>query len=134
MIRSLLAIIAGHLSITFLNGLTRLIIALYFRTDIQLSGVSHFPSPFWQYAFIALNVAFGIFGGLITSSIVQKKYGMEILVLICLIITTGFFEYEFLNMAEPIWYLVLSPLAKAMGVWGGYRVKLAQDKKLSAVT
>lgn len=131
MLRSLLAIITGYLSIAFLNSLTRLIVALYFRTDIQLSGVSHLPSPFWQYVLIVLYMAFGLFGGLITCSIVQRKYGIEILVLICLILTAGFFEYEFLNTEEPLWYLVCSPLAKITGVWGGYRIKLSQDQKLS---
>lgn len=131
MIRSLSAIIAGQLSIVFLSGFTRLIVAVYFRSEIQLSGVLHLPSPFWQYALTFLNIAFGMFGGLITCSIAQKRYGTEILALICLIITMGFFEYEFLNTGEPTWYLVLSPLAKVAGVWGGYRIKLAQDQKLS---
>lgn len=132
MIRSLAAIIAGHLSISVLNGFSRLVIALYSRSEIHLSGVGHLPSPYWGYFIVGLGLIFGIFGGLITCSIAKRNYGIEVLALSSLIIITGLFDYQFLNTAEPIWYLSMNPLAKIAGVWIGYGLKRSQDQKLYA--
>jgi hypothetical protein len=131
MIRSLSAVVAGQLSIIFLSGFAYLVVALYFRSEIYLSGVSHLPAPFWQYALVFLQLIFGMFGGLVTCSIARQRYGIEVLALVSIIVILGFFEYQFLSIREPAWYLLFSPLAKIAGVWLAYRIKAAQDLKVS---
>lgn len=132
MIRSLFAIIAGQASIALLSGFTRIMIAIYFRSGMTLSGVSHLPSPGWAYAITALSLFYGVFGGLFTCSIAKGKYQIEILSLLLLIAALGLFNYGFLNKTEPLWYLMLSPFLKALGVYAGYKIKLTQDRTASS--
>lgn len=131
MSRSLLAIAVGYFTVAALNGFSRIIISLYFRTDISLAGIQNLPSQYWVYALTALQFIFGLFGGLMVSSIVKTKAYIEILSLILLMIAIGFIDYSMLNEREPLWYLITSPLLKILGIFAGYQLKLKQDEQLN---
>jgi hypothetical protein len=82
MTRSLLAIIAGYLTITVLNILSRLIISLLLGTNISLTGIQDVPSEFWMYFLTALQFIFGFLAGLMVLLIAKTVAYLEILALV----------------------------------------------------
>ena len=128
MLKSLIAIIVGQLSITMLQAFTRAVIGVYFRTEITMTGVSHLPSSVWMYFITALNLIFGLFGGLITSSIARGKGKMEVLILVILIFIWGLFSFQMTVNTEPTWYKISAPLLTISGILAGYYLKLNMDE------
>ena len=129
MLKSLFAIIAGQLSITLLQTFSRVIVGLYFRTEITITGIAHLPSTTWMYFVTALNIIFGLFGGLITSSVAKKSGRLEVLILALLIFIWGLFSFQMTASVEPTWYRILSPLLIILGLLAGYKLKTNMDAK-----
>lgn len=127
MIRSVLAVAAGYISIVVLNGFLRIIASVYSNTDLSLAGISNLPSEGWQYGVTGLLLVFGIIGGLLTTTLSKTSGKLEILSLLLLVVGVGFIDYQALENSEPMWYLVTSPLLKIGGVYLGYRIKKLQD-------
>jgi len=134
MIRSMLAVAAGYISISFLNGFSHAVTSLYFRHSLSLTGVASLPSPAWGYGFTVLQFIFGLFAGLLTASITKTKGHIEILALILLIIAAGFIDYSVLSNREPLWYLITAPTLKVAGIFIGYILKQKQDASLKATS
>jgi hypothetical protein len=84
------------------------------------------PSPGWGYAFTALQFLFGLFAGLLTSSIVKTEGMIEIWALILLIVAAGYIDYSILSNSEPLWFLIISPVLKAGGIYLGFVIKQKQ--------
>lgn len=124
MIRSTLAIASGFISMAALNGFLRLLIAVYHDGDLQsVSGVASLPSAGWGYFVTGIQYAWGIFAGLLTTSIAQQQAAIEILAIVLLLVGSGFIDYQMLRLREPVWYLTLSPSLKILGILSGYYLK-----------
>lgn len=129
MIRSMLAIAAGYFSIVVLNSFVHLIVSIYFKTDIFLTGIAQLPSVAWVYGFTGLQLVFGLFGGLLTSTLAGSHAYLEILAFILLMIIIAFVDYSVLNEREPLWYLITSPTLKISGIFLGYRLIKLQNQQ-----
>ncbi|TYP95331.1 hypothetical protein LX73_0631 [Fodinibius salinus] len=129
MIRSLLAIVAGYFSITLLNSFAHLIVSVYFKTELVLSGVSQLPSLPWVIGFTILQFVWGLFGGLLASTLAQKNISIAILGFILLIAVIGMLNYSVLNHREPLWHLISSPTLTMGGIFLGYKLQLDQQQK-----
>jgi hypothetical protein len=123
----MLAIAVGYLSIAALNSFVHVIISVYFKTELFLTGISQMPSEVWVYGVTALQFAFGLFGGLLTTTLAGAKAYVEVLGFILLMIVIGFVDYSVLNGREPLWYLITSPILKALGIFIGYRLIKQQN-------
>lgn len=123
----MLAIAVGYLSLTVLNSFVHVIVSIYFSTELFLTGISQMPSDTWMYGVTALQFVFGLFGGLLTTTIADQKSYREILGFILLMIVIGFVDYSVLNDREPLWYLVLSPILKTIGIYTGYQLIKLQN-------
>lgn len=132
MIRSMMAIVAGYLSISFLNDFSHAVTSLYFRHELSLTGIANLPAPAWGYGFAFLQLILGLFAGLLTSTIVKTKGSLEILALILLIVAAGCIDYSVLSNREPLWYLITSPALKVLGIYLGFILKQKQDASLKA--
>lgn len=127
MIRSVLAVAAGYISITVLTSFLHLIAAVYSNSEWSLTGIADLPSEGWQYSVTGLMFIFGIIGGLLTTTLSKTSGHLEILILIFLVLATGFIDYRALANSEPMWYLIASPFLKTSGIFLGYRIKRAID-------
>lgn len=127
MIRSVLAVAAGYISITVLNSFIHLIAAVYTNSELSLTGIAALPSEGWQLGITGLLLLFGLIGGLLTTTLSKTSGQLEILILIFLIMSTGFIDYLALANSEPMWYLIASPLLKTGGIFLGYRIKRVTD-------
>lgn len=134
MIRSMLAIAAGYFSIIALNSFVHLIVSIYFKTDIFLTGVSQLPTGIWAAGFTILQFVFGLFGGLLTTTLAGSKAYIEILGFILLMIAISFIDYSVLNSREPLWYLITSPILRVLGIFVGYRLIKLQNNNLAQAT
>ncbi|MDZ7715022.1 MAG: hypothetical protein U5J95_02300 [Balneolaceae bacterium] len=130
MIKSLIAVIVGQLSITLLQTFSRVVVGAYFRTELTITGISHLPSLTWMYFLTALNFIFGMFGGLITSSLARNKGRLEVLILALLIFIWGLFSFQMTLNTEPVWYRILAPLLTIFGVMTGYLLKKNMDTNI----
>lgn len=130
----MLAIAAGYFSIAALNSFVHLIVSIYFKTDIFLTGVSQLPTNIWVAGITALQFAFGLFGGLLTTTLAGKKAHIEILGFILLMVTISFIDYSVLNSQEPLWYLITSPVLRILGIFTGYRLIKIQNNNLAQAT
>ncbi|HEX6983485.1 MAG TPA: hypothetical protein VF181_12070 [Balneolaceae bacterium] len=128
MTRSLLAIVAGYLTITVLNVLSRLIISLVFGTGFSLTGVRNVPSEFWIYTLTCLQFVFGFLAGLMVLLIAKAEPYIEILVLILLMGAAALVDYSMLSEREPLWFLVTSPVLKILGIFTAFRLNVKQDE------
>lgn len=127
MIRSVLAVAAGYISIAVLYSFSRLIAAVYSNSELSLIGIAALPSEGWQFGITGLLLLFGVIGGLLTTTLSKTSGHLEILILVLLIMGTGFIDYLALANSEPMWYLIASPLLKTGGIFLGYRIKRATD-------
>lgn len=123
----MLAIAGGYVSILVLNSLTHIIISVYFRSGLYLTGISQLPSLPWVVGVTALQFAFGLLGGLLTSSLSKGRPDREILGFILLMVAIGIIDYTMLEKQEPLWYLITSPALKVLGIYSGFRLFLNQD-------
>lgn len=127
MIRSVLSVAAGYVSIAALDIFVRAITAFYTNTEIVLTGFADLPSPGWQYSVLGMLLIFGIVGGLLTSALSVESGKLEVLVLILLLVIAGFIDHRALAESEPLWYLIATPILKIAGVFLGYRIKILID-------
>lgn len=128
MVRSLLAIAAGYFSIALLNSFARLIVSVYFKTDLFLSGIAKLPSLPWVAGFTVLQFILGIFGGLLATTLAQKNIHITILGFILLIACVGLLNYSELNHREPLWYLLTAPALTMGGIFLGYKLQSGQQQ------
>ena len=131
MIRSMMAIAAGYFSIAVLNSLTHLIISFYFKTGIILTGIATVPSTGWVIGITALQPVFGLFGGLLATTIAKDNKHLVLLGFILLMVAIAITDYSVLNEREPLWYLILAPLLKVCGITGGYFIQTQQQESLT---
>ena len=127
MFRSMLAIAGGYITILILNSLVHLIISVYFRSDLFLTGISQLPSTAWVIGVTALQFAFGLMAGLLTSSLAKSKPNREITGFILLMTAIAIIDYTMLSSQEPMWYLIASPALKIIGIFTGFRLFLNQN-------
>lgn len=116
MLRSLLAISAGYITILFFNSFVRFVISVYSKGNFALTGITDLPSPVLMYVIVGAGFLFGLIGGMITCSIINKNAIIEILCLIILIVSSGLISYQLMGNTEPLWYLISAPLLKAAGI------------------
>lgn len=134
MVRSMLAIAAGYFSMAALNSFSHLIVSFYFRSDITLTGIAHLPSSVWVIGFTILQLVFGLFGGLLTTTLANAKGHLAILGLLLLMVIIGLLDYSMLSDREPQWYLIVAPALKIAGIFLGYRMQLSQINKLDTTS
>ncbi len=132
MIRSMLAIVAGYFSIALLSGFSRLIVSVYLKNDIALTGIENFPTT-WAFGLTGLGFFFGIFGGLLTTTLADSEGVIEIVGFILIMAGVGLVDYSMLSEREPVWYLISSPALKMAGIFIGYHLKRTQDVQLENV-
>lgn len=124
----MLAIAAGYLSIAFLNSFAHLIISFYFKTEITLSGIANLPSATWAFGLTLLQPVFGLFGGLLATTIAENNKRIVILGFILLMVAIALADYTMLKEREPLWYLILAPSLKIAGLYTGYRLQIKQTQ------
>lgn len=131
MIRSMLSIAAGYFSIAVLNSFVHLIVSVYFKTGLKLTGVSGLPSIPWVIGITALQLFFGLFGGLIAATIAKKDKHLVILGLILLMAAIAIVDHSVLSSREPFWYLLTAPALKITGIFIGYKLQIKQLKSVA---
>jgi hypothetical protein len=130
----MLAIAAGYFSIVVLNSFVHLIISVYSKNEIILTGIAQFPSDIWAFGITALQFVFGLFGGLLTTTLAGSKAHIEILGFILLMIIISLIDYSVLNDREPLWYLIVSPSLRTLGIFTGYQLIKLQNNNLTQAT
>lgn len=128
MIRAMLAIAAGYFSITALNSFIHLIVSIYFKTEIILTGIAGLPSRMWAIGFTVLQFGFGLFGGLLATTLAKNTHRV-ILGFILLMVAISLLDYSILSDREPLWYLIVAPTLKISGVFLGFRLVSAQNNQ-----
>lgn len=128
----MLAIATGYFSIALLSGFSRLIVSIYLKNDITLTGIESFPTT-WAFGLTGLGFFFGLFGGLLTTTLAESEGIIEIVGFIFIMAGVGLVDYSMLNDREPLWYLIASPTLKMSGIFIGYHLKRKQDKQLENV-
>jgi hypothetical protein len=128
MIRTMLSIAVGYFSITALNSFAHLIVSIYFKTDITLAGVANLPSVTWSVGFTILQFAFGLFGGLLATTVAKNPHRV-ILGFILIMVAISLIDYSVLNSREPLWYLIVAPILKIIGIFTGYKLIKSQHHK-----
>lgn len=123
MIRTMVAIAAGYFCITALNSFVHIIISVYFKTDLTLTGIAFLPSATWTVGVTALQFAFGLFGGLLATTIAQKP-SKVILGFILIMVAVSLINYTMTAQTEPLWYLILAPLLTISGIYTGYQLQM----------
>lgn len=129
MYRSMLAIAAGYFTIALLSGFSRLIISVYLKTGISITGINAFPFQ-WAIGLTVLGFFFGLFAGLLTTTIATSNGNIEILGFILIMVIMALIDYTIMGSQEPMWYLIASPVLKIFGVYSGYHIKKKQDLQL----
>lgn len=132
MVRQMMAVAAGYISIAALNSLIHIITSVYFKAELSLTGISHLPSIPWVVGVTALQFVFGLFGGLLATTIAQSKQYIVILGFILLMAIIGLINYTTLSGQEPLWYLITSPALTIAGIFTGYRLIKLQNKNITA--
>lgn len=127
MLRILLSIAAGYFSITVLNSFAHLIVSVYFKTEITLAGVANLPTDIWVIGFTALQLIFGLLGGLLATTLAKDNKHLVILGFILLMVAIGIVDYSVLNDREPLWYLITAPFLQIMGILSGYHLQANQQ-------
>lgn len=122
MIRTMGAIAAGYFSITVLNSFIHLITSIYFRSDLTLTGITYLPSTSWTIGVTVLQFAFGLFGGLLATTIARDA-SKVILGLILIMVTISLINYSMMVDSEPLWYLITVPILTVSGIYMGYRIQ-----------
>jgi len=130
MVRQMMAVAAGYFSIAALNSLIHIIVSVYFKTGLSLTGISHLPSIPWIVGVTALQFLFGLFAGLLTTTIAQSKQHIAILGFVLLMAIIAFIDYTTLSEQEPLWYLITSPALKIIGIFAGYRLIQSQQENI----
>ena len=132
MVRQMMAVAAGYISIAALNSLVHIITSVYFKAGVSLTGISHLPSTPWVIGVTVLQFVFGLFGGLLATTIARSKQYIVILGFILLMAIIGLINYTTLSEQEPLWYLITSPALTIAGVFTGYRLIKLQNKNIAA--
>lgn len=130
MVRTMIAIAAGYFSIAALNSFIHIITSIYFRGDITLTGISHLPSTQWIIGVTFLQFAFGLFGGLLATT-VAKNASKVILGFILVMVAVSLINYSVMVENEPLWYLITAPVLTISGIYIGYRLQTQESKTTS---
>lgn len=123
------AITAGYMSITALNSFIHIIVSIYFRQELTVTGIANLPSASWIFVITLLQFVFGLFGGLLATTLARKKSHIIILGFILLMAAVALIDYSMLNEREPLWYLVTAPTLKILGIFTGFRLIQIQNEK-----
>jgi len=126
MVRTMIAIAAGYFSIAALNSFIHVITSIYFRADITLTGISHLPSNSWIIGITFLQFAFGLFGGLLATT-VAKNASKVILGFILTMVAVSLINYSVMAENEPLWYLITAPSLTIGGIYMGYRLQTQES-------
>ena len=132
MLRSMMAIAAGYISMLVINSLIHVITSVYFKTGLSLTGISHLSSMPWIVGITGLQLLLGLFGGLLATTIAQSKQHIAILGFVLLMVIIGLFNYTALSTQEPLWYLITAPALRITGILAGYRLIQLQNKSNTA--
>jgi len=129
MIRSLLSIAAGYFAITVPNSFIHLIVSVYYKLDLSLAGVANLPSATWVAGLTALQLALGLFAGLLATTIARENKHRVILGFILLMVIIACTDYFMLSNREPFWYLITAPILKILGIFAGYKLQIQQAEQ-----
>jgi hypothetical protein len=124
------AIAVGYFSIAALNSFIHVITSIYFRSDITLTGISHLPSTSWVIGITFLQFAFGLFGGLLATT-VAKNVSRVILGFILLMVAVSLINYSVMADSEPLWYMITAPVLTIGGIYMGYRLQTQEPNPAS---
>lgn len=130
MIRTMVAIAAGYFCITALNSFVHIIISVYFKTDLTLTGIAFLPSTTWTVGITALQFAFGLFGGLLATTIAHKP-SKVILGFILIMVAVSLINYSMTKETEPLWYLITEPVLTISGIYLGYHLQTSQSQNIT---
>ncbi len=127
--KSIYGIVGGLSSVIALDAFMRLIIALYFKTEIMFIGYSSFPG-FWWPLFLVLSTAFtSFFGGMMAGSIGRAHiYGVMItytLLLFILRVT----QLQYLMNTESPFYASSALVLSMLGVAGSWMILRKNNHK-----
>lgn len=131
MIRSMMAIAAGYISMLALNSFVHLIVSIYFRMDITLTGIAMLPSPNWVFGFTALQLIFGLFGGLLAATLAPGRANLVLAVFILLMVAIALIDYTMLSDREPLWYLITAPALEIAGITTGFYLHSKQNNSVT---
>ncbi|MGK7370296.1 MAG: hypothetical protein ACNS64_08770 [Candidatus Halalkalibacterium sp. M3_1C_030] len=127
MIRTLLAIIAGQITIALLNGIVRMAIGTYLDIEFSLSGVTFLPGFTWEVVVVAMSLIYGFVAAIIVCLIAKENSKIEILGLTLIVTAVGLFDYYYIGASEPLWYFLINTGLIISGLFLGYRFMLANE-------
>lgn len=128
----MLVIVAGYFAIAVPNSFIHLIVAIYSKSEVFLTGVANLPSPVWVIGFTALQFLFGLFGGLLVTTLESNHPHRVILGFVLLMVAVGLVDYSVLSDREPLWYLITAPALKIGGIFTGYKLQTNQIQPSAA--
>lgn len=128
--KSVLTFIFGFLSLFFLEGFSRLIIAFYHRIEFSFYGLPDLPGNLWV---IAIMVSILVTTWLVTMLILTiiNKRNLFNAVLFAVILV-GWRSIEIANsyQSEPVWYFITLGFMHLSGVTIAYFIYERQQKNL----
>lgn len=127
MIRSLVTIFIGQLTIMLLNSIVRMAVGLYLEIDFSLSGITFLPGFAWEVLIVALSVVYGFIAGTVVCLISSGTGRVEILGLTLIIACVGIFDYYYFGVSEPIWYFLINTGLLISGLFLSYRFLKTND-------
>ncbi len=130
MIRALVAILMGQITIVLLNGIIRMAIGVYLDIEFSLSGISYLPGFIWEVIIVGLSLLYGFIAGIIVCLLSGGNGRAEILGLTLIIAGVGLFDFYYIGASEPLWYFLINSGLLIAGLFLGYRVMMANENIL----
>lgn len=120
--KSIYGIIGGLSSVIALDAFIRLIISIYFKTEIMFIGYSSFPG-FWWPLFLVLSTAFtSFFGAMMAGSVGRSHiYGVMITYTLLLFILRVS-QLQYLINTESPFYASSALVLSMLGVVGSWMI------------
>ncbi len=121
MVRTLIAIFMGQITIVLLNGIVRMAVGVYLNIEFSLTGISHLPGFLWEVLIVGFSLIYGFIGGIVVSLISNGDGKVEILGLTLIIASVSLFDYYYLGSSEPLWYFLINSALLIAGLFLSYR-------------
>jgi len=125
MARSVLAVIAGLLSLIILTYMANMVVAVIFMPGNN----NHALSPIYFGVIAVFIVLFGIIGGFITASVSNETPQRDIAILSAIVFLLWIISSVIQFERQSIWYSLLLLITLPMAVLAGGQIKINKFKR-----
>ena len=120
MLRSILAIVLGYLTIIATTIVVTIALCIAFGVPLNASGAAPKPSTAFSVANLIASALCALLGGLVAASIARRSRQLHAFVLAMIVLVLGLvFALFEKNGPEPLWYLMILPILGALAVIAG---------------